>query len=572
MATIIAGGSARDRLRSFFVCTLTALGLAACGGGGGGGSPPPPPSVAFSTTNITFNATSPWSARPANQVLTGTVTGGISGNLFIIVEVNNPEIAGAQNVTVISDTQGQGIIVPVLPSTLGSGTHTGTLTVRVCLNSPTCATGNLVGSPRTINLTYIVPSAVERDTVTPYVVNTGFTGRVILRGTGFAANTTVSFGGVAAAAVEFASSTELRVTPPASVINNANTYAVQLNGGALAFTGNLLVVDPTVFPATFLAHPEGQWFPFGLEYDPGSRALLLSGAAGNALDLRRYLFNAGGWSAPQSAAGPLPALLRQLRMSHDGSRLLALSYSNVPIATAIHEYDPVTLAIGASTSLVFDPVNPAFAESFALANDGSLILQAGSGGGSNYPIRFDTVDRVFTHLVVERDVQFVAMGSGNGSVVLMQTGNQRAIRYNASNATITRASGSPPMNTCFNQCIGQGSASLTGDRIQSGTGIADVDFLALGFANNASGPIAGVINRAGTRFYVYEVPGATAQLRTYDLTATPAGNPPLYPEIGMPSPLAGNPGISTALRMTITPDGGTVFIAGPSGIAVQPTP
>ena len=127
------------------------------------------------------------------------------------------------------------------------------------------------------------------------------------------------------------------------------------------------------------------------------------------------------------------------------------------------------------------------------------------------------------------------------------------------------------MDTCFDQCIQQGSASLIGDRIQSGTGVANAELLALGFANNASGPIAGVINRAGTRFHVFEP--TVGQIRTYNLASAPTGNPPLYPEVvGSPITLAGNPGNSTAVRMTITPDGGTVFIAGPNGIAVQPTP
>jgi hypothetical protein len=116
------------------------------------------------------------------------------------------------------------------------------------------------------------------------------------------------------------------------------------------------------------------------------------------------------------------------------------------------------------------------------------------------------------------------------------------------------------------------TASLTGDRIQAGTGVGDANLLALGYANNATGPVAGVMNRAGTRFHVFEFTGGTAQLRTYDLTGTPAGNPPIFPEVGSPIPLAGDPGAGSSLRMTITPDGGTVFIVGNNGIAVQPTP
>jgi len=520
-----------------------------------------------------FQAASPWSARPANQVLTGTVTGAISGNLFIIVEVNNPEIAGAQNVTVVNDTQGQGTIVPVLPSTLGSGTHTGTLTVRVCLNSPTCASGNLVGSPRTINLTYNVPSVVERDTVTPYVVNTGFVGQVILRGTGFTPATTVTIGGVAVApaSVQFVGATELRVTPPALA---AGTHAVQLNGGALAFTGSLVVVAPTAFAEAFLPHPATPWATRSLEYDAAQSALLVTGGSGGGIELKRYAFTGGVWAAPVLAASP-PAGLRQIRMSHDGSRLLALVSTDTPPTTAIHEFVPNTLVFDRGTALPFDPNHPlVYGESFALANDGSLILSTRlSGSGNRFPIRFDTQDRVFTHLVVEGDQLIGSVAPGNGSFVLLDAGTPPVIRYNSSNAVITRGSGTPVLLPVFSGQ--QPSADLTGAKFQAMHAIVNSSFQLLGYTSDFGIAAAAVINRAGTRAYVFE-PAGNGQIRTYDLTVAATGTPLRYSELVVGSPTAlpaGNhPGTGAEYRMTITPDGGTVFISGSAGIAVQPVP
>jgi hypothetical protein len=43
-----------------------------------------------------------------------------------------------------------------------------------------------------------------------------------------------------------------------------------------------------------------------------------------------------------------------------------------------------------------------------------------------------------------------------------------------------------------------------------------------------------------------------------------------YAALGAVTPLAGDPG--SGVRMTITPDGGTLFLAGSTQIVVQPTP
>jgi len=520
---------------------------------------------------VTFNAASPWAAPPANQFITGTVTGAFNASLLqVLIEVNNPEIVGVTNVFINTAAgTGSGTLVPVLPSSLGSGTHTGTLTVRVCLNDPTCNTGNVAGSPRTINVTYNVPSVVERDTVTPYVVNTGFAGQVILRGAGFTNPTTVSIGGVAATTVNFLGTTELRVTPPALA---AGTHTVQLNGGALPFNGSLVVVAPTAFTAAFLPHPATPWATRSLEYDAARSALLVTGGSGGGVELKRYEFIGGGWAAPVLAASP-PTGLRQIRMSHDGSRLLALVSTDTPVATAIHEFVPSTLVFDRSTALPFDANHPlVYGESFALANDGSLILQTRlSGSGNRYPIRFDTQDRAFTHLAVEGDQLIGSVAPGNGSFVLLDNGTPPVIRYNSSTAAITRGAGGRVLLPVFSGQ--QPSADLAGAKFQSAHAIVDSSFQLLGYTSDAGVTAAVVINRAGTRAHVFEPAGA-GQIRTYDLTVAPTGSPLRYPELGSPTALPGgnHPGSAAEYRMTITPDGGTVFISGSAGIAVQPVP
>jgi hypothetical protein len=69
----------------------------------------------------------------------------------------------------------------------------------------------------------------------------------------------------------------------------------------------------------------------------------------------------------------------------------------------------------------------------------------------------------------------------------------------------------------------------------------------------------------GTKAYCF-VGGTT--LRTYDLAASPVAG--LFPEIGTGTTLPGDPGADA--KIIISPDGGTLFIAGADGIVVVPTP
>ncbi|HJS21927.1 MAG TPA: hypothetical protein VJ764_04670, partial [Steroidobacteraceae bacterium] len=141
---------------------LALAGLAACGGGGGGGGGNNGGgggggtglTLSLSTSAITFNALPPFA--PAPELVTATLTGTGTGTLFIIVATSNPAVANVTNVIVTGPTTGQGTIVPGSPAVLGAGTHTATIQVRACLNDPTCATGQVGGSPRTITVTYNV--------------------------------------------------------------------------------------------------------------------------------------------------------------------------------------------------------------------------------------------------------------------------------------------------------------------------------------------------------------------------------------------------------------------------------
>lgn len=61
------------------------------------------------------------------------------------------------------------------------------------------------------------------------------------------------------------------------------------------------------------------------------------------------------------------------------------------------------------------------------------------------------------------------------------------------------------------------------------------------------------------------------ELRTYDLTQTPASAEAEYPQVGTALSLSLQSG-DGAFAMIATPDGNTLFVAGISGVIVQPTP
>src|SRR5262245_8024863 len=154
--------------------------LTACGGGGGG-SDNRPPSISFSTSAITFQVESVYSILPPSQTITATLAGKPPQNstLFILIEVANPDIVSVTNAGPTSDSTGQATLVPGDNHKLGAGEHSTTIVVHTCFNSPTCANGEISGSPKTITVTYNVPSSVRGDNVSPNVVPANAPGEVI---------------------------------------------------------------------------------------------------------------------------------------------------------------------------------------------------------------------------------------------------------------------------------------------------------------------------------------------------------------------------------------------------------
>lgn len=154
----------------FFSLTFSLI-LVGCngGGGGGGGSSSNTNGLSLSTNAISFSTTST-SSTPAPQIITATVNGVTSGTLYIKIVSTGPAVASISNVTITGSTTGQATVYPASASALGVGTFSSTITVYACTTDPNCTSGQLAGSPQTINVTYTITGITTSSTSLSYTL------------------------------------------------------------------------------------------------------------------------------------------------------------------------------------------------------------------------------------------------------------------------------------------------------------------------------------------------------------------------------------------------------------------
>ncbi len=545
----------RNRNCGYLLGWAVVLLTSSCGGGGGGGNTAPPMSLTLSTSEVYFKAAGPYAVTPANQTVTGTVTGVTTGTVYFKIVANNV-IANSPNGLfavanlIIGGFEGQADVVPAIPSSIGAGSFKGSITVTACLNDPSCQTGQIAVSPQTIAVSYDIASGVDGNTVTPRAIPANSPGAVILRGAGFTGATSVNFGSFAATSMSVASDSEIDASYPALP---AGTYAVSVSGNA-GYSASLEAITPPPFTVTAVPYPLSvtpnyQELP-KLEYDAPRTALfiLIPGGVSTDSTLMRYAFNGSDWGSPTLVT--MTGLI-QVHLSPDGTHLLALVAPDGG-HTNMLELDPVTLAQSKMTTVAnhFSSFDPPCG--FALANDGNAIV----GNAEDFGFAFGTFSRVFTPFSSGGGCDQVA--SGNGAFVAQNTA-----MFLASSETISNTSAQTGSGT---------TADFAGNK-----------FVTAGVVDNQTGQVLGtvngifgqVINAAGTRLYGVAPDPVSFQptLVTVDLTATPTGSTPLFPQIGTPITLPGCPvgGCPEEFyALATTPDGATIFVATPTYFVVQP--
>lgn len=555
--------------RAFLVCAPLFFALASCGGSGGSQQHLPSDSlnISFSANQLNFNAFAPW-AIAGSGTLTASVSGTGTGTLYVLVKVNSPDLVSVSTPTITGHT-GQITVTAMPASSVGIGKHTGSIVITACLNDPTCNTGQLNGSPKTIAINYEVQTNVQADSVVPHVVTENQTGVAILRSVSgvFTSSSSVTLGATAVT-TQFVSNNELRITYPKMMTGE---YPVTVDSGATGFNGTFKVVPEPSYPASYVPYPYNG-ITNALEYDQERQAVFAAvwSSSASTTQLLRYQYQNASWV--NTATVDIPNI-EQMHLSLDGKELLVMSGDGTGIVTYLNTLDPVTLA-----ALNSPDGRTNQGQSFALTNDGNAIF---GGTGTSAHIYSLTGGYVYS-LPVSCSSCSTVVSSGDGSHAYFIGG----YIYDASTGTVSNLT-NPNISSGFDRLP---TVDFSGSKIQSGVGVFGSDYQPLGYGaldqyDSSGNPlhlnVAAVINGDGSRLYVVDAPATGGPyLETYDLTAPTFidNKNPDYPQfqaVGSPITLQSDPGLWTnnpMPSMVISPDGLFVIIAGETGFVVQPTP
>jgi hypothetical protein len=453
-----------------------------------------------------------------------------------------------------------GTLVPAELDKLDGGQYTANVTM-----TPTS------GDPVVVLVTLSV-TRTQVNYASPYAELSGAQGDVIIRGENFNLihPTAIQFGSTAAISFTVVSDTEIHATHPPLA---AGTYTVHVvnTEGIDRTRAQLVVADAQAHAAAALAYPSaGPQYPLDMVYDAGRGALLVAlvhnNQGANATELDRYTY-ATGTTTWSSASSTLLPWIGAMALSADGAKLLVGTQDpNSSFDSNINELDPMTLATQLTTPVQnFGPPTH-----IAVVNDGRAILTGGS----------DAIEPIMSYSelrpqVVPLDPHLngptyvyngVVAASGDGSTATITDGLEGAImQWNASTEQLSGAQSSTIYY--WANLSRDGSRSLVGGS-GGATQVYDATLNPIGTLPSTT--LVGVLAPSGQRAYTYDINGT---VRVFDLT-TPPGGQTMFPEIlpaitpsASPSTNQNNP-----RKMVITPDGGTVFIAGDQQIIVLPVP
>src|SRR5262245_22460754 len=371
----MAGISALTRAAS---AALVASIVAACHGGGDTpGFNPGTAGQQFIVTpaNLGFVAANNTSSpTPPSRSVMATVSGPSGGTLFARLVITGDAVDVANSsVQILNPTQARITIRPLSPTSLAVGNPASTITLIACNTDPSCSGPQIGGSPATINVAYQVGTPTPPpESLAPSVGSASVAGDVVLRGTGFASVTSVTFGGTAAVGFTAMSDTEIRATYPALA---AGTFPIALSNGLgpVAFGQALTLVPAGTLAAATLAYPTPPQNMRGLAFDPVTQTLFVGAGFSTPTNnqVASYTFAAGAWQLTQS---PTVQNLRNLTLSLDRARLLTLT------DTSIIELSPASLIVLATTvpPNVNTTVPDAFLKGIVATNDSQALIVSSS--------------------------------------------------------------------------------------------------------------------------------------------------------------------------------------------------
>lgn len=526
--------------------------LAGCGGGGGGDDTAP---VQISVPAITFTAASPSAAAPAAQSFTATF-----GKDVQQLSVVHSGDAIASAASVVNGRTAEITVVPATPSAVGPGAFVGAVAVTGYTCADTTCSRLAAGSTATISVNYQISPALL--SVAPYLAAAGVSDTVLIRGQGFRDFNIsgVRFGDTAATAFTVNSTgTELSATYPALA---AGSYTIHLDStnhtGEIPSNVALRVVPSVAYAATTLDHVPGTTALRTLIYDAERQALLTVTDTAPSNPIVRYQYANGAWSAPvQAASGLLDAAL-----SADGTQLFAISQ------TALMPVDPVTLVVGTSVAAPSLATN-SFLKNIVVGYDNrSLITTSLPTSDLTQGYIYDPPTGIIGVTGVGLNNATPTMAASGAAAILSQgdptlTSDVPVFIYATVTATGTNALNASTVSLRQNAVPPAVSRSVN-RVVLNGTKVYDSTFELLGTLPDTTSAV--ILKSDGSRAYAYDT--AAGGILVYDISVD--RGEAAYTALGPVTALAGDPG--TGLRMAITLDGSTLFIAGSARIVVQPTP
>jgi hypothetical protein len=463
-----------------------------------------------------------------------------------------------------------------------SGT-TGWLSVNPASGSalPTNVSVNVTGMPvgtYKANITFtsgvssislpvsLVVKAAGVTFVSPYVGTTNVAGDVIIRGFGFTtiSSQNVLFGATAATSVSVISDTEIRASYPA--LAAGNYLAVVKNTTAqLPTRAQLTVVDAPSFSYAAIARPSDATsglLSSNLIYDAERRAIMLCDTNGGPIDrVERYRFNGTSWVAD--------SVIDFTYYPHNYTTTIALSPDGTELLKSemggIDHVDLASWTMAGMGSVSSIASWWGLGGRMAVANDGGAV---GPTYNPNVFYWYDILDRNFVTLATP-STSWIALNrfvsaSGDGSTLILPNTVSSANTLYYYNSGKQNISGTAATTTSSNMV----SINRTGSR--SVVRIALAQYAVYDSTFNSLGLLpaldAAVISPTGDIAYTYVSSDNT--IHKYDLNS-PNGSGG-FTEVGSGTVLADFPG--TGVAMTISPDGGTLFLAGSLRVLIAPVP
>jgi hypothetical protein len=401
--------------------------------------------------------------------------------------------------------------------------------------------------------------------VAPYVAATGQSGEVVIRGRGLDdPAVTVFFDTTPATSVIVDSDTQVRAVHPA-LVQGVYPVTVRHAGVPLPTRAQLVVVDAPAFAAAIVPRPVGDSsHVVNLVYDAERQAAFLLDADKDRLEA--YRFDGANWVADTPRTfGSLFAGNWRLTLSPDGSELLKTN------ANSISRVDPANLALLSTEDAIAGlGTNPGLGF-LVFANDGKAIGVSSSAASGVRLYGYDLLARTFLPLSTNPTVvNRLLVGPANASEVLfadLQVGfNPPILVYDAATGVL-----SPSSTNTGNVYLGAQNRSGSRTILFRSPGVVsptctvyDESLTALGTLPTTTLSNA-VLSPDGVTAYVF-VGGV---IRKFDLTS-PNGSGG-FDEVGAGFPLLASPGTNSP-AMALSPDGGTLFLAGNQNLIVMPAP